>query len=381
MVRRVAVVLVLMLAVAGGRRRPRSGRPPATRDRRDRAEPAGAKPKPPAAARRLRPPARRPRRRRPPAPGAALRRRDGRRCRRSTSGCRGPTRSSAIRWARASPTGTQIARLPRRRSPPPRRGSRSVEYGRTYEGRPLKLVAISSAGEPGAAGRAPRAAAAPRRSRSALGDDERERARQEPAGGGLARLRRARRRGLLRPRRRWWSPTCSPPARATSPELLDNIVVLIDPLCNPDGRERYVHGYEQRQGAERRTRTAAAAEHFQPWPGGRQNHYLIDLNRDWAWATPAGEPRPHRRLPRLGAAGLRRLPRDGHRLELLLPARRRAGAPAHRPPRRCPGSTPSAAPTPRPSTARAGSTTRTRTTTSSTPATATPIPACTAPSA
>ncbi|MGB8376131.1 MAG: M14 family metallopeptidase, partial [Salegentibacter sp.] len=28
-----------------------------------------------------------------------------------------------------------------------------------------------------------------------------------------------------------------------------------------------------------------AAEHHEPWPGGRPNHYLFDLNRDWAWAT------------------------------------------------------------------------------------------------
>ncbi len=67
-------------------------------------------------------------------------------------------------------------------------------------------------------------------------------------------------------------------------EMLKNVIVLIDPLQNPDGRERYVHGYEQRQGDEANPRRAAA-EHFEPWPGGRQNHYLIDLNRDWAWAS------------------------------------------------------------------------------------------------
>lgn len=65
---------------------------------------------------------------------------------------------------------------------------------------------------------------------------------------------------------------------------LDEMVVLIDPLSNPDGRERYVTGFEQRRG---RVPDADpdAAEHWEPWPGGRQNHYLIDLNRDWAWAS------------------------------------------------------------------------------------------------
>jgi len=66
--------------------------------------------------------------------------------------------------------------------------------------------------------------------------------------------------------------------------ILERTVVLIDPLSNPDGRERYVHGYEQRRGAEADP-DPQAAEHFEPWPGGRQNHYLFDLNRDWAWGT------------------------------------------------------------------------------------------------
>jgi hypothetical protein len=67
-------------------------------------------------------------------------------------------------------------------------------------------------------------------------------------------------------------------------DLLRKTIVLIDPLSNPDGRERYVHAFEQRQGGEPNSHRAAA-EHWEPWPGGRQNHYLIDLNRDWAWAT------------------------------------------------------------------------------------------------
>jgi len=67
-------------------------------------------------------------------------------------------------------------------------------------------------------------------------------------------------------------------------ELLADTIVIIDPLVNPDGRERYVASFEQRRG---RTPDAApaAAEHWEPWPGGRQNHYMIDLNRDWAWAS------------------------------------------------------------------------------------------------
>lgn len=65
---------------------------------------------------------------------------------------------------------------------------------------------------------------------------------------------------------------------------LDEVVVIIDPLVNPDGRERYVQGYESRRGL-RPDPQPDASEHTEPWPGGRYNHYLFDLNRDWTWAS------------------------------------------------------------------------------------------------
>jgi hypothetical protein len=67
-------------------------------------------------------------------------------------------------------------------------------------------------------------------------------------------------------------------------EVLDNVVVLIDPLQNPDGRERYVNWFHQKLG-QRPNPSLDAVEHREPWPGGRFNHYLVDMNRDWAWAT------------------------------------------------------------------------------------------------
>ncbi|MFD1095413.1 M14 family metallopeptidase [Salegentibacter chungangensis] len=67
-------------------------------------------------------------------------------------------------------------------------------------------------------------------------------------------------------------------------EWLENTVVIIDPCVNPDGRDRYVNWYNQVK-TEPYSVGQAAAEHHEPWPGGRPNHYLFDLNRDWAWAT------------------------------------------------------------------------------------------------
>ncbi|MBI5085250.1 MAG: peptidase M14 [Acidobacteria bacterium] len=62
--------------------------------------------------------------------------------------------------------------------------------------------------------------------------------------------------------------------------VLKNVVVLIDPLQNPDGRERFVHNFRVNEGLEP-DEHPQAAERAEPWPGGRSNHYLFDMNRDW----------------------------------------------------------------------------------------------------
>jgi hypothetical protein len=67
-------------------------------------------------------------------------------------------------------------------------------------------------------------------------------------------------------------------------QILANVLVLIDPIQNPDGRDRFVHYFEQARGLEPDA-SPVAAEHLEPWPGGRVNHYLFDLNRDWIALT------------------------------------------------------------------------------------------------
>lgn len=62
--------------------------------------------------------------------------------------------------------------------------------------------------------------------------------------------------------------------------ILRECIVLIDPMQNPDGRARFV--FQNLLGrAAQPDPDPAAAEHDEPWPGGRSNHYLFDLNRDW----------------------------------------------------------------------------------------------------
>ena len=65
---------------------------------------------------------------------------------------------------------------------------------------------------------------------------------------------------------------------------LDNVIIILDPCENPDGRDRYVNWYNQVVHSPQNPHTVAD-EHSQPWPGGRYNHYLFDLNRDWLWQT------------------------------------------------------------------------------------------------
>ncbi|RNC87327.1 MAG: zinc carboxypeptidase [Winogradskyella sp.] len=67
-------------------------------------------------------------------------------------------------------------------------------------------------------------------------------------------------------------------------DWLKNTIVIIDPCVNPDGRDRYVNWYNE-TASQPYDIDQQASEHNEPWPGGRPNHYLFDLNRDWAWAT------------------------------------------------------------------------------------------------
>lgn len=67
-------------------------------------------------------------------------------------------------------------------------------------------------------------------------------------------------------------------------EFLKNTIIIMDPCLNPDGRDRYVNYYNQ-YGNKKADVQPFSAEHVEPWPSGRPNHYLFDLNRDWAWMT------------------------------------------------------------------------------------------------
>jgi len=74
--------------------------------------------------------------------------------------------------------------------------------------------------------------------------------------------------------------------------ILKNCVVIIDPLQNPDGRDRFINYYRQTTGRWPDP-DPQAAEHNESWPSGRMNHYLFDMNRDWFALT---QPETHARV-------------------------------------------------------------------------------------
>jgi len=62
--------------------------------------------------------------------------------------------------------------------------------------------------------------------------------------------------------------------------ILRESIVLIDPLQNPDGRARFI-AVNSLGVAALPDPDPVAAERDEGWPGGRSNHYLFDMNRDW----------------------------------------------------------------------------------------------------
>jgi hypothetical protein len=89
-------------------------------------------------------------------------------------------------------------------------------------------------------------------------------------------------------------------AAAQGPEierLLADLVVVIDPLQNPDGRDRFLARVAETAGAVP-NHDEQSVEQRGSWPWGRGNHYLFDLNRDWTFAT---QPETRARLRALAS--------------------------------------------------------------------------------
>lgn len=67
-------------------------------------------------------------------------------------------------------------------------------------------------------------------------------------------------------------------------EWLNNMIITLDPVINPDGRDRHTHWANMHKGTPP-VADPNDREHNEIWPGGRFNHYWFDLNRDWFLGT------------------------------------------------------------------------------------------------
>ncbi len=156
-------------------------------------------------------------------------------------------------------------------------------YGETFEGRPLYVLVVT-APENHARIEAIKAASRRLADPDALAEEERERLlRDQPVvtsfsfniHGNEASSTEAAMQLAYR---------LAAATDAETERLLRQSVVVMYPCVNPDGRDRYVYWYKSVRRAEVATFPHDLA-HDAPWPGGRTNHYLFDLNRDWVWGT------------------------------------------------------------------------------------------------
>jgi len=63
-------------------------------------------------------------------------------------------------------------------------------------------------------------------------------------------------------------------------ELLDKMVILMDPSFNPDGLQRFAYWANTNRSSNLNPDNNDR-EYHEVWPGGRTNHYWFDMNRDW----------------------------------------------------------------------------------------------------
>jgi len=73
---------------------------------------------------------------------------------------------------------------------------------------------------------------------------------------------------------------------------LGEAIVHVEPVLNPDGRDRHTHWANMHKGHPAVT-DPLDREHNEVWPGGRTNHYWFDLNRDW---LPLEQPESRARI-------------------------------------------------------------------------------------
>ena len=158
--------------------------------------------------------------------------------------------------------------------------TRLVEYARTWEGRPLHVLAIAS---PARIGRLDQVKADLKRladPRTLSGADESRLLGELPVVTWLMHAVHGNEISSSDAALAEAYHLLAARGDAMVDTILRESIVLIDPLENPDGRSRFL--FQNKLGrAATPDGDRLSAEHDEPWPGGRSNHYLFDMNRDW----------------------------------------------------------------------------------------------------
>jgi len=166
-----------------------------------------------------------------------------------------------------------------------------VEYGRTYEGRPLVYLVISSPDNLARTDEIQSGMAALADPRDGGGD--RDRLIDElPGVAWMGYSIHGNESSGADASLAVMYHLAADRSEATA-ELLDELVVIVDPNMNPDGRARFVTSVHQARG-EHPNVDDQSLVHSGYWPYGRGNHYLFDLNRDWIYAR---HPETRGRIP------------------------------------------------------------------------------------
>lgn len=69
-------------------------------------------------------------------------------------------------------------------------------------------------------------------------------------------------------------------SKSSTQELLNNAVILFDPSFNPDGLQRFAY-WANTNKSKNVNPDPNDREYTEVWPRGRTNHYWFDMNRDW----------------------------------------------------------------------------------------------------
>jgi len=158
-----------------------------------------------------------------------------------------------------------------------------IEYARTYEDRPLHYLVISSAKNLKNLKKIKRNIAQLSRPKSLSASKIKSLIKETPATAWMAySIHGNESSGADSSLALIYHLLASEEADVAS--LLDDLVILVDPLMNPDGRARFTKSIQEHRGAAPNVDSQSLI-HSGEWPFGRGNHYLYDLNRDFYFAA------------------------------------------------------------------------------------------------